>query len=381
MPASIGVSAVFRSDQVVGGAFSVFSNLMGGFIELLEESQSNPPFEMTIFHGRAKPPWHSERLRWQLVPDRFGRFVADTHIGARFSRDLDAVLFLNYFTPPVVRAARAVTIIHDLQYLHMKHLYRPGKRLWLRLCHEWSLRKCARVVVISQAVKDDLLHQYGDRFADLVHVIWNPVDVDRFSGAGQSDVAGGRPYVLCVSVDRPQKNLYRLIQAFQVVRQAFPDYVLVLAGQLRSLRRAPREQSAKIGSTMPATIDLVRELGIEDHVRVTGFITDSQLGALYRGATMCVLPSLFEGFGMPAVESLAMGKPTLVTGLPVLREVTLNSAQYLDDPEKVGAIAADIKTILKNPSQFQPPPEIVAKVRSSFAPRNVAEQYLRVLLA
>ena len=88
---------------------------------------------------------------------------------------------------------------------------------------------------------------------------------------------------------------------------------------------------------MPSTVDLVADLGLSEHVRVTGFVSDRELGALYRGATMCVLPSLFEGFGMPAVESLAMGKPTLTSGLPVLREVTLELAQYLDDPTDVGA--------------------------------------------
>jgi glycosyltransferase involved in cell wall biosynthesis len=195
------------------------------------------------------------------------------------------------------------------------------------------------------------------------------------------NITDGRPYILCVSVDRPPKNLYRLIKAFALVHQKFPDYCLVLAGQLRTQRRDRRERSAAVDETMPAAADLVDQLDLANHVRVTGFIPDEKLGALYRGATMCVLPSMFEGFGMPAVESLAMGKPTLVSGLPVLREVTLGAAHYIDDPTNVEAMAESIVTILDRPRDFQPTQELVDRVRQRFSPREIARRYLQVLTA
>jgi glycosyltransferase involved in cell wall biosynthesis len=381
MAESIGISAVFRQDQFVGGAFSVFENLARGFVELLQSPTGEKRFELTVFHGNAKPPRQNESLHWKQVSDRFGRFAAETNVAWRQGRNLDALLFLNYFTPPVVSARRAVTVVHDLQYMHMPELYRPSKRLWLRMCHAVTLRKCHRVVVISNAVKEDMLRLYGDRWADRIEVIWNPISLDRFEGdESDRNFTGGRPYILCVSVDRPQKNLFRLIHAFNQVRAKHPDYVLVIAGQLRSLRRSPREQSACVSRQMPSTVDLVEDLGLQDHVRVTGFIADHDLGALYRGATMCILPSLFEGFGMPAVESLAMGKPTLVSGLPVLREVTFNSANYLDNPEDVDAMARAIASILADPDRSAPAPALMQQVRASFAPQNIARQYLRALI-
>jgi glycosyltransferase involved in cell wall biosynthesis len=130
---------------------------------------------------------------------------------------------------------------------------------------------------------------------------------------------------------------------------------------------------------MPATVDVVRDLGLVDYVHVTGFVTDQQLGALYRGATMCVMPSLFEGFGMPAVESMMMGKPTLVSGLPVLREVTLNSAQYFDDPTSADAMCEKVVEILASPGHYTPSAELVAQLRNTFAPQTIARRYLEVL--
>jgi glycosyltransferase involved in cell wall biosynthesis len=381
MASSIGIPAIFREDQRAGGVYSVFANLLRGFAELLDVSPSSDPFELTVFHGRVTPLHKDPRFHWRRVIDRLGRFAAETRIAAYPGCKLDALLLLNYHTPPVIRASRAVTIIHDLLYLHMPEYCSRQKLAWLKWCYALALRKCHRVVTISGAVKQDLLRLHGERWSDRIEVIWNPVSVDRFASEVEVNFTSGRPYILCVSVDRPPKNLYRLIKAFALVRKRFPDHCLVLAGQLRTQRRDWRERSAAVDETMPAAADLVDQLDLHNHVRVTGFIPDEQLGALYRGATMCVLPSLFEGFGMPAVESLAMGKPTLVSGLPVLREVTLGSAQYIDDPANVDAMAESIGAILDRPARFQPTPELVERVRERFSPREIARQYLQVLTA
>lgn len=379
MVKSIGIPGFFRPDQRVGGVYSVFENLLRGFAELLDEGPRDNPFELTVFHGAVVPQHQDSRFHWRAVPSRLSRFVAEAHVAAGTGRQLDALLFLNYHTPLVTRSGRVVTIVHDLQYAHMPQFYNPAKRLWLRLCHEITLRKCHRIAAISGVVKEDMLRLYGDKWLHRIEVVWNPVTIDRFASDVDYNITRGRPYIMCVSVDRPQKNLYRLIKAFDLVRKKFPDYCLVVAGQLRSLRRQRRERAAAVGQTMPAATDLVEELQLGEHVHVTGFISDAQLGALYRGATLCVLPSLFEGFGMPAIESLAMAKPTLVSGLPVLREITFNSAQYIEDPTDVNAMAENLAAMLERPADFRPAPELVGRVRRAFSPRNVAERYLSLL--
>lgn len=379
MVPSVGITGIFRRDQLVGGVHSVFENLTLGFSELICSPSRDRDVGITVFHGPAESVRRDERLTWCQVPNRFGRFLTESRIALREGRQLDALLFINYHTPLVVRAGRAVTIIHDLQWRHLPEFYGATKRLWLNWAHLVTLKKCRRVVAISQAVKDDILLQYGDRWENHIEVIWNPVCVERFENGSGRDFTGGRPYVLCVAVDRPQKNLFRLIQAFAQVREKHREFCLVLAGQLRSLRRDPRERTGVVAQTMPSAADLVERLQIADHVRVTGFISDQELGCLYRGATMCVLPSLFEGFGMTAVESMAMGKPTLVSGLPVLREITFHAAQYLDDPTDVGAMAEAIDEIITSSDRYRPDARIMEKMRIAFSPQTIAQQYLRVL--
>jgi glycosyltransferase involved in cell wall biosynthesis len=281
----------------------------------------------------------------------------------------------------MVRASRAVAVIHDLQFRHLPRFFSPVKRCWLDGCHRWTLSKCDAVATISYAVRDDVLNRYGAKWESRVHTIHNPVALERFDGAADVDqFTRGRPYAMCVAMDRPQKNLHTLIRSFHRIKDRFPDHLLVMVGQLRRLRPARREKSAEIASEMPATEDLVRTLGLDDRVVITGFVTDAQLGALYRGASAFVLPSLFEGFGMPAAEALALGAPALVSDLPVLREVTLDGAQFVRDPSNVDGLAEQLAAILDNVPLARPPAELSQRIRKHYSPRTIARQYYDLMV-
>ena len=379
MAFSIAINGMFRHDQLAGGVYSYLENLLRGLIALQDEPGLAGRFDLTVFHGRAGLRWHDERITFRGISDRLGRFAAESRIGAWDAAGMDAVLFPNYFTPPLVRARRAVGVIHDLQFLHIPDYYKAINLAWLKMCHAWTLRACNAVVAISSVVKEDLVAQYGSRWADRIHVIWNPVCMDRFEESEPSQITGGRPYIMCVAMDRPQKNLFTLIRAFDRVKDKFPDYCLVMAGQLRSARKVRYHKSRHFSEQMPPTIDLVRDLKLEERVFVTGFVSDTVLGSLYRGASLFVLPSIFEGFGMPAVESIAMGTPTLVSGLPVLREVTMNQAHYIDDPRCDSEMAEHIESILANIDAARPSPELQSEIRRRFAPATIARQYLTLL--
>jgi glycosyltransferase involved in cell wall biosynthesis len=111
----------------------------------------------------------------------------------------------------------------------------------------------------------------------------------------------------------------------------------------------------------------------------TGFISDEQLGALYRGADLFVLPSLFEGFGMPPIEAMSLGTPALVSDIPPLREITLGYAHYLADPTDAAGMAGHIQSIVEQGAAAKPTSEAVARLRRTFAPSTIAAQYLDVL--
>lgn len=380
MTKSIGICAVYRQHQFAGGAYSFEENLLRGLAELRRSLSPAEKFDVTVFVGTEGIPWSDEQFTFRAMRDRFGRWPVETWVAWREGRDFDALLFPNTFTPPIVRSRRAVTVIHDLQYRNLPEHWPLAKRIWMRTCHEITLRRCDAVVAISQWVKDDILKHYGQRWESRVRTIWNPVSLERFSQPAEQNFTKGRPYILCTAVDRPAKNLSTLVRAFAIVRKKLPEYCLVLSGQLRSADRTWRARSQALESKLPSAADLVEDLNLTKDVVLTGFIADAQLGALYRGASLFVLPSLFEGFGMPAVEALALGVPTLVSGLQVLREVTLDRAHYIENPLDVQETAERMVEMLQAGVSARPSPQLRDEIRNRFAPVTIARQYLDVLL-
>src|SRR5207245_8902714 len=129
---------------------------------------------------------------------------------------------------------------------------------------------------------------------------------------------------------QPRKNIERLIQAFQVlVRDRGHDIALVIVG--------PKRFHADL------IVDAARSLS--DRVHFTGYITGAQLAACYRCSTAFVFPSLYEGFGLPALESMAQGAPVACSTAGALPEVCGRAAVYFD-PRSVDAMVDAVEKIL-----------------------------------
>jgi len=380
MSQRVAILAVYKRHQWAGGAYSFQENLLRGLAELRTSQPPAERLDVTVFIGSDGIPWTDEQFAFRRIRDRGGRWPVETRVGMWDSRGYDGVLFPNTFTPPVVAARRAVTVIHDLQYLNLPEYWPLAKRIWMRTCHEVTLRRCDTVVAISEWVKGDILKHYGERWESRIRVISNPISFERLNQPADQDFSRGRPYLLCTGVDRPPKNFATLIRAFAKFRERSPEYCLVLAGQLRKDDRAWQRRDASVTEKLPSAGDLVEALGLTNHVVITGYIPDAQLGALYRGASLFVLPSLFEGFGMPAVEALVMGTPTLISDLPVLREVTNGGAHYIADPKNHEQMADEIRQVLAMGDAARPSIRLRDELRQQFAPLTIARQYASALL-
>ncbi|HAS68893.1 TPA: hypothetical protein DCS00_01875 [Candidatus Collierbacteria bacterium] len=137
-------------------------------------------------------------------------------------------------------------------------------------------------------------------------------------------------YLLYWGTLQPRKNISRLIDAFAKLDKA--QLKLVICGKKGWLYEQILEQSKK--------------LGIENRVIFTGFAPNDDLPALIKGSRAFVLPSLYEGFGMPAVEAQAVGTPIVVSRISSLPEVAGESAIYIEDPESVDSIKEALDRVL-----------------------------------
>lgn len=298
------------------------------------------------------------------------RFLAEQL--ACLSRDMraDAVLFPNYYVPPSVprRLGRVAVVIHDLLYRHFPESCSRKRAAWLTLSQGWAVRRADAVIAISRFTADDLLRTFGRGIEGKLTVVPNPLFWNRL--AGPDDVRPlERPYVLSVAAQYPHKNLETLIRAFAKLAAKDRDLMLVLCGQHYAALRGTAGGAGSLAR-------LVETLSLADRVVMTGYISDRELGRWYRHAMLFAYPSVFEGFGVPPVEALGLGLPTLTTRCASLPEVTLGLAEYVDDPYSVEEWAERIEAIVREPSAARPSEVDARRLRGQYDIDRLGPLYL-----
>ena len=229
-------------------------------------------------------------------------------------------------TPLDMRQPRIVTC-HDLIPLVLARQYLaplPGARAWQWMRDFARYRTALRVIAISEATRADLIKYVGVA-PERIDVVHSGVDHDRFSATsapGEQERVRQRlgfdtPFLLCLGASDARKNLPLLVRAFARSGVA-KDVQLVFAGPISARQRARLEQA-------------IVDNQLAGRVQILGYIEDSLLVALFRHCLAYVFPSSYEGFGLPILEAMACGAPTLTSSLSALGEVAGDAALILTD--------------------------------------------------
>lgn len=221
-----------------------------------------------------------------------------------------------------------VTVVHDLLPLLYPAEY-PRQQYYFRYYVPAVLRHSRSVIAISESTRRDLLRFYALP-PEKVHVVFSGYDTRVFSPDSARREQGGQPYALYVGNVMPHKNLLRLTEAFAQAARRVPGRLLIRGSGRRVHVTTLRER--------------IRALQIEDRVDWQPYANPEELPDLYRGARMLLLPSLYEGFGLTALEAMACGTPVVASRTSSLPEV-VGDAALLVDPEDTGAIADAIRRL------------------------------------
>jgi glycosyltransferase involved in cell wall biosynthesis len=276
----------------------------------IRESLAGLPIELKL---PLLPRAHSWRTAWS----RIGRPPVERLLGP-----LDVFHFSDWMYPPQRGGVRATTV-HDLVPLRFPEWVEPETLRMHGLKYENAARTCDRVFVNSRFTGGEVTELLGVPEERIV-VAYPGID-PRFRPDGERADLGG-PYLLAVSTLEPRKNLPALVAAFQLVRREHPELTLAIAG-LEGWEKEPLA---------------------EEGVRLLNFVSDEELARLYRGAAAFAYPSRFEGFGLPVVEALASGTPTVVSSHPSLDEASGGAAPRAD-PEDPEGFAAALEAALAAP--------------------------------
>lgn len=344
---TIGIDCRLYSPKYTGIGRYVFE-----FIQhLIEIDQDNS--YILYFNQEEYDAFNVPNERWQkkLVNVRHYSLREQWQFYRLLKKEPIDLMYFPHFNAPILYRKPFVVTIHDLTlhyYPYKEYVpkWSPKKQLQIwayRLIMSQVVKHAQKVIAVSENTQEDLVREYPEAENKIVKILEGvpatfqrcpPSDIDALRAKYQIS----KPYLLYTGVWRSHKNLLRLIRAFDQLIKQGRDLQLVMTG--------------KKDPAYPEIPALIKELGLEDRVVLTGFVSDKELIALNSDAKVFVFPSLYEGFGLPPLEAMQFGVPVVSSNTSSLPEVCGDAALYCD-PKNPDDIALQIARLLDDESLRQ----------------------------
>jgi glycosyltransferase involved in cell wall biosynthesis len=252
---------------------------------------------------------------------------------------IDVLHSLHYSFPLIRFGTKQVVTLHDMTFFNMPQAHERVKILYFRFFIRADVRLADRVIFASHSSLADCTARLG-ALRGTGTVIYHGK-----SAAFRADLPAGEirrvrqkyglnaEFVLFVGTIEPRKNLSRLVSAFATVCARHPGLMLVIAGMK--------------GWMYDGLIEMVKELNLQSRVIFTGFVPEEEKPFLIAAAKVFAYPSLYEGFGIPVLEALACGVPTVTSNVSSLPEVAGDAALTID-PLSVAELSSALERLISD---------------------------------
>jgi glycosyltransferase involved in cell wall biosynthesis len=252
---------------------------------------------------------------------------------------VDVLHSLHYSFPLVRTKARKIVTVHDMTSFIIPEVHTRMKLAYFHFFIRAGSRLADALIFVSTSTREDW-KRYFPHVSKPNFVIPHGKSSIFRTGLSREQIAFTldkygvtKPYLVYVGTIEPRKNLTRLVVAFGQLSGSFPKHTLVLAGMK--------------GWMNGDLFDAIRSLGLESKVILTGFIAEEDKPYLISGAELFAYPSLYEGFGMPILEAMACGTPTLTSNTSSMPEVA-GDAVLIVDPYNVEDIVSGLRRLLSD---------------------------------
>jgi glycosyltransferase involved in cell wall biosynthesis len=286
----------------------------------------------------------------------------------------DVFFSLTHYAPRLSPVPTIVSVM-DVSYLRFPELFRSQDLYQLREWTHYSVKNAKKVLTISDSSRDDIIKAYkvpGKNVITIYPGIKNILSLEpRVFGMNQlqSKYHISDNYILFVGTLQPRKNIARLIEAFSKLRTKEQgtgnrDLELVIIG--------------KKGWQYEEILEAPKKFDVEDKVKFLENIQDDELDVFYKHALCYVLPSLYEGFGLPVLEAMQRDCPVITSNVSSMPEAGGDAAIYVD-PEDVNDISEKIEKVISNKKLRDEMIEKGKKQVKKFSWEKAAEETFEVL--
>lgn len=334
----IGIDALFALPGVNEGTVTYLRNLLKNLLEI--DSQN----EYILFVSKENRGIFVDKNRVQevLCPIQgtcrvIRIFWEQVILPVQIKRYKIDVLFCPGYIRPVICSSPVVVTIHDAYHFYYPESLSKIELLIWQILNRLSARNADRIITVSESAKRDIVGTFKVK-EEKVYVTYEASEGRFHPNYGKEEIEAvrqkyglGENYLLSVAIMRSNKNIQRLLEAFNILKTQYRiEHQLVLVGTA--------------GKSF-------KELNQAD-VILTGYVPNEELPLLYCGASVFVFPSFFEGFGLPALEAMACGIPVVSANATSLPEI-IGEAGVLFDPFDVEEMASSIYRVLDDNSLKQ----------------------------
>jgi len=357
----------------IGGVGEYIERLIPGLLRVMAADDElvlcGTSENLAPFANLDDPRLKRVRFRWSrrwIQCLRLADLVLPGAPSARFSGTLNSLGLDLFFCPQqsvFPRGVQVPTVVAIMDFLH----YRCPEQLsygqrWMRRRKEWHLvRSCDHCISISAATQADLqlFYRVPTEKCSVVHLAGRPLQTTAQTAAARNPVPAGAPYIYYPAAAFPHKNHARLLDAFRQFRESHPETRarLILSGQSSSRLQRLLQPHLAAGDVL--------------HL---GFVSSAEVAAVYADSAGVIIPTLFEGFGMPVVEGLGYGRPVCCSDLPVFHELVGDAVRYFD-PQSIESLRMAIGDLFSGRVAVPDPARIAEIIDRLNWDRCAAETY------
>lgn len=343
----------------------------GRYVEMLVrnlEKVDSAHEYLVLMYPDKMDKWQPTNPNFTAVPCPYKEYTFAEQIG--FKKQLEELhpdlVHFSMVQQPIRYHGKTVTTMQDLTTIRFRN---PAKNWLIFTCKRWAYiyvnkrvaHKADALITPSDFVRQDVA-QYTHISADKITVTHEAAD-DFDEAPAEMPFFANKTFVMADGRPRPHKNLRRVIEAFAILHQQYPDLYLMLTGK-RDNSYEPYDE-------------LVHSLGLQDYVVQTDFIPDGQLKWAMQNTVAYIWPSLSEGFGLPPLEAMLQGAPVASSNASCMPEILGEAAHYFD-PNNSNDLAQAVAELVDSPELRKTLIQRGKQRVASYSWQRMAEQTLAV---